>query len=433
MRIKNLLCLLLVLSVQNFAQSFWQKIESPTSKKLNAVVFIDSLRGWAAGDSGLIIHTSDGGDSWSTQYSNDSLAIVNINIINERIGYASATSGLYEPYGSYLLRTTNGGVNWTAEYMRIGEFFVNSITFLDSLEGFAVGYPGFFLRTSDGGSSWRQVQLDSSIFAGYSPYTVKFLNRNYGFACGGARDVTGVIWRTSDSGFSWDTVVDTSSAPPEPLFAINIFDSLNVLVMGGDPEFGASAMKSTDGGKFWDYTTLGILYFPVEVGFRTHTEGWAPMGPKLEFLYTDDSGESWSEIPTPDSTYVTNISFPDSIHGFAVGVNGTMIRYHYQKPNSVKSFPDNHASFSLAQNYPNPFNPSTRINYRISRDGLVRLVVYDILGREVTTLVNEYRQAGEYTAEFNVSSSENILPSGIYFYRLQSSEHSMVKKMILLR
>lgn len=429
MKITFLFCLLASISISINAQNFWEKIESPTSKRLTSVAFTDSLNGWAAGDSGIIIHTSDGGVSWETQYYNDSLSIVNLCFLNDQYGFASAASSLYEPFGSFLLKTTNGGINWSAEYLRLGELYVNYIYFLDSLNAFAAGYPTFFMRTSDGGENWRPVTRDSSIYAGYPPYKIKFYDENYGYACGGVRDVTGVIWRTTDGGFSWDTVVDTSSAPPEPLFAIQIFDSLNVLVMGGDPEYGASTLRTSDAGNFWQYDTLGILWYPVEVGFRTMSEGWAPMGPKLGFLFTSDSGENWSLLPTPDSAYVTNISFPDSSHGYAVGINGTILKYTYQKPNKVITDPTETGSFYLAQNYPNPFNPITSISYRVSSADVISIKVYDILGREVASLVNEYKPEGSYTVEFD----GNNVPSGVYLYRLQTGAYSAVRKMILLK
>ncbi|MDP1994550.1 MAG: T9SS type A sorting domain-containing protein, partial [Ignavibacteria bacterium] len=79
------------------------------------------------------------------------------------------------------------------------------------------------------------------------------------------------------------------------------------------------------------------------------------------------------------------------------------------------------AQFSLSQNYPNPFNPSTAISYQLSAFSLVTLKVYDILGREVATLVNEYQQAGTYNVKFNARHFERSreIPSGVYFYRLQ--------------
>jgi hypothetical protein len=86
-------------------------------------------------------------------------------------------------------------------------------------------------------------------------------------------------------------------------------------------------------------------------------------------------------------------------------------------------------SYSLEQNYPNPFNPSTVISYQLPVSSDVTLKVYDILGNEITTLVDEYRPAGRYEIEFNASS----LPSGVYFYQLKAREFISTKKMILIR
>jgi hypothetical protein len=85
--------------------------------------------------------------------------------------------------------------------------------------------------------------------------------------------------------------------------------------------------------------------------------------------------------------------------------------------------------FTLEQNYPNPFNPKTVISYQLPVSGNVTLKVYDLLGREVATLVDEYRVAGRYEIEFNASE----LSSGIYFYKLQAGKYAETKKMILLR
>lgn len=85
--------------------------------------------------------------------------------------------------------------------------------------------------------------------------------------------------------------------------------------------------------------------------------------------------------------------------------------------------------YSLEQNYPNPFNPTTQINYSIKETGLVQLKVYDILGKEVATLVNKNQEAGNYSASFDASN----LSSGIYLYKLQSGEFVSSKKMILIK
>ena len=86
-------------------------------------------------------------------------------------------------------------------------------------------------------------------------------------------------------------------------------------------------------------------------------------------------------------------------------------------------------SFRLYQNYPNPFNPSTTIKYSLPKEGIVTLKVYNVLGKEVKTLVNEFENAGVYNVSFNASE----LPSGIYFYRLISGNFTQVKKLILLK
>lgn len=94
--------------------------------------------------------------------------------------------------------------------------------------------------------------------------------------------------------------------------------------------------------------------------------------------------------------------------------------------NATASIP---ARFELLQNYPNPFNPSTVIQYKLAKTGMVRLNVYDLTGRQVATLVNQTQGAGTYLVRFNAAQ----LASGIYFYRLQTSEFSQIRKMLLIR
>jgi len=86
-------------------------------------------------------------------------------------------------------------------------------------------------------------------------------------------------------------------------------------------------------------------------------------------------------------------------------------------------------SYNLAQNYPNPFNPTTKISWQSPVGSWQTLKVYDVLGNEVATLVDEYKPAGSHVIEFDGSK----LSSGVYFYKLRSGEFMDVKKMILLR
>ncbi len=91
------------------------------------------------------------------------------------------------------------------------------------------------------------------------------------------------------------------------------------------------------------------------------------------------------------------------------------------------------AKKQLSQNYPNPFNPSTKISWQAPVSGWQTLKVYDVLGNEVATLVNEYKNAGSYEVEFNEASNIKNPASGIYFYRLQAGDYLETKKMILLK
>jgi hypothetical protein len=100
--------------------------------------------------------------------------------------------------------------------------------------------------------------------------------------------------------------------------------------------------------------------------------------------------------------------------------------------NSATAVGDNEivpTEFALSQNYPNPFNPTTRISYQLAKDSYVTLKVYDLLGREVATLVNKNMKAGKYSVDFNASN----LATGIYFYKLTAGDFNAVRKMILLK
>ncbi|MBK8981833.1 MAG: T9SS type A sorting domain-containing protein [Ignavibacteria bacterium] len=85
--------------------------------------------------------------------------------------------------------------------------------------------------------------------------------------------------------------------------------------------------------------------------------------------------------------------------------------------------------FKLSQNYPNPFNPSTRIDFALPNNGNVILKIYDLTGKEVETIVNDFRTAGYYTINFNASN----LASGIYYYKLTAGNDIAVNKMVVVK
>lgn len=144
-------------------------------------------------------------------------------------------------------------------------------------------------------------------------------------------------------------------------------------------------------------------------------------------------------------TYEQEISYLKNWITFRLNwMNQNMIGEPTNLGNEHESIP---SEFTLEQNYPNPFNPSTTIKYSISRVTLgtdikwinsfeksrVQLKVYDVLGNEITTLVNQEQSAGYYQVEFNPVNLNQYITSGVYFYRLQTGLYSLTKKMILLR
>jgi hypothetical protein len=128
------------------------------------------------------------------------------------------------------------------------------------------------------------------------------------------------------------------------------------------------------------------------------------------------------------------------LNGIAVGDSGVILRYKYNVTDVGHNNINLPSTINLFQNYPNPFNPVTKIRYEISNitvSGLqgssVQLKVYDVLGNEVITLVDEFKTAGNYEIEFKSDLNNKILSSGIYFYQLKFDSFVVTKKMILLR
>ncbi len=136
----------------------------------------------------------------------------------------------------------------------------------------------------------------------------------------------------------------------------------------------------------------------------------------------DDQTNSWKSVASTINTQNNTVSFSSSTVSGFVALSGSTVT----AVEITESLP---TEFVLNQNYPNPFNPSTTISYKLSSNGNVSLKVYDILGNEVTTLMNGFQNAGSYKISFDASR----LASGVYFYKLQTSNFVQVRKMMLLK
>jgi hypothetical protein len=170
---------------------------------------------------------------------------------------------------------------------------------------------------------------------------------------------------------------------------------------------------------------------------------------------------SWRQTSNPEATYFTYADWPapidlsyDDADLMTAGLNGfplgdlnwfpdkytewlaqrdaELAQIHnvlYNGGLGVEVLPGVPVKFELSQNYPNPFNPTTNIRFAIPEAGLVSIKVYNVIGQEVATILNEYKNAGSYIVDFNAAN----LSSGVYFYKLSSTKYSDTKKMILLK
>lgn len=418
-----MICLNLTLSAT--AQDYWTEINSPTDAFLHALFFTDSLSGWVGGDSGQVFFTTDGGANWVQQQTNTDSKIEDIFFIDENQGWAIGWNEETPPIGTEILKTTDGGLNWSVENFRENNVFLASIYFLDSLNGWSGGFPGKLIYTTDGGTVWADAKIDSGGFSHFPVIGYKFFNSQYGFACGGAIDIAGVVWKTTNGGATWAA----TGVSPEPTRDLHFFDSLNVLGVGGDPEFfGASIVRTTDAGDTWVHTELGFFGVATSLAFRTPTEGWAPLSFTQTIIYSTDSGESWIQIPTPGNSAIYEIDFTDSLTGYGVGFGGKIIKYKKPIITATPEINELPESFVLYQNFPNPFNPVTKISW-LAQSGWQTLKIFDALGNQLMVLIDEYRPAGKYEIEFDASEFN----SGVYFYSLENNGKVQSKKMILLK
>lgn len=414
------------------SQGTWELVPIPTSKNLNSEYFIDSLTGWVVGDSGIILHTHDGGHNWEFQESNTNNDIIDVFFLNQDYGWATSHTFSSLPYGTLLLNTNNGGSNWDTISYPQENIFIQSIYYHDSLTGWMGGNPHALVSTTDGGITWHQADIDTSTLAFFPVLNIEFYDEQYGYASGGIFDIAGVIWRTSNGGQKW-YAIEPDDAPADEVHGIYTFDSVNVIGSGGDPDFGFGVgfTKTENGGVSWLYDEIGVQGIAFDVDFVSSYEGWAPLGYENKFIYSIDTGDTWVDVPTPESTSIFDIMFTDSLHGFAVGSEGAFLRFIPKTPVAIVEI-DASRKIKVDQNFPNPVIKSTTINVNYPngiKSSLFYLSIYDMMGIEVARILPESKNDNNF--EF-IFKNENLSP-GIYYYKVVADQEvSDVRTMILL-
>jgi photosystem II stability/assembly factor-like uncharacterized protein len=374
----------------------------------NTVHFENNKTGWALGTA--IMKTTNGGQSWVDQ--NVSGYFMTGWFVDESIGWAVEWDGA-------VWKTTDGGTGWTKQRESDSESLEDAF-FIDNQTGWIVGANGKILATRDGGSTWNTQPSGVT----EDLRAVHFLNSQTGWVLGDF----GRVLKTRNGGSSW--AASTSGYWLHDVFFVDT-------LVG----FGLSwsvIVKTTDGGQTWTEMKMpgdfGTLY---EFAFINDHDGWA-VGADGTILHTRD-GERWVRRASGRSEILTSVFFINDSTGWVTGYDGVILRSGRsmipagvgEDGKTPAGLPEKFESY---QNYPNPFNPTTAIRYELSARSYVNLKVYDVLGREVATLVNGRQNAGSYSVTFNGSQ----LSSGVYFYRLVAESEKgqrfvSTKKMLMVK
>jgi photosystem II stability/assembly factor-like uncharacterized protein len=396
------------------AQWVWQN--SGITSPIRDIKFINRNTGWACGD-GVILKTTNAGTNWAiqTQPATNKF-LYSINPVNENICYCV---GWFET----ILKTTNGGTNWLA--IRNGpdatgacywaSFFLNENT------GWVGGSNQKILKTTNGG-----ITLDSIYLFVGNIMDIYFKDSLNGFLCGEG----GLTRKTTNGGINWFTPNIQLHGNLYNFYKVSFINQYGWLVGNVNPVY-----RTTDFGSNWDsigyVTGSNEIYFSV---FSSVNTGWAG-GTYGRMFKTTNSGFTWTRENTNSFPYPTGyISegyfYNDSI-GWIVGGGGRI--QHTTSSGQVMQITNSNEQiandFRLYQNYPNPFNSQTTIEFEIIKNGNYQIVVYDILGKKVDEIFNQYISKGRYKVMYDA----NKLSSGTYFYTLINGIERKTKAFLLIK
>jgi photosystem II stability/assembly factor-like uncharacterized protein len=378
-----LVSFLLLLST-SFAQG-WEVQTSNSNQQLKGLYVIDQSEAWACGDAGVVLHTVDAGTSW------------NANVITgadlHSIVFRSATTGIVVGDAGIIFRTEDGGANWTS---------VTSST-------------GSQLRAG----SWGNGDLTWS--AMNSGTTARFRGiAAFGLDRAWAVGESGIIKFTSDGGATW---VTQNSTTVDDLHDVQFLSETTGFAGGS----GSKIIYTNDGGQTWISRSTGIAMGINGIFFLDENNGWA-VSDAGTIYNTSNGGMTWALEQSNTTSILNEVFFVSLNAGWVVGDAGTVVYYN----GAVTGLENQEGllkSYHLFQNYPNPFNPTTTIKFELSEESFVTLKIYDVIGNEIATLVNERLKAGLYETSFE---GVNV-NSGVYFYSLHTENFVQTKKMTLLK
>lgn len=292
-------------------------------------------------------------------------------------------------------------------------------------------------KSTNGGTNWtatnNNIYLDGGLFA--LAIDISYQNSDKVFvATAPASPFRGNIFRTINGGDSWTNI--TGSLPDRFFSDIAVDPNDDEIVYVTFYGFGSGhVFKSTNSGDSWtdmtgtlpDVPTLAVIVDP-------NNSDHVYVGNDLGVYASTNAGDTWSifseGLPNAVIAMDLHISRSNDVIRVATHGNGAYERKLISTfVAGMEPDPIVISDFMLEQNYPNPFNPTTTISWHMPNDGFVSLKIFDLLGNEITELVNEAESAGSHRYEFDAAN----LSSGTYFYRLEAGNFVETKKMIILK
>ncbi len=412
------------------------------SAMVGKVQFVSPTEGWISGSRGDFLHTTDGGSNWLviTPFPDDTIwspsdAALSMSWVNQTHGWKINSIGpaFGISYGVVIHQTTDGGSTWQKKVLSTtGGDFAVQIQFVDINNGWLLIFnfstqTASFLRSTDGGNNWNP-------FTGAGIFFFVDANNGWSFYGSGTNgsEPPYQILRTTDGGTDWTyQYTDNNVGGYNAMY----FSDLEHGWIVGD---NGKVLNTTDGGTNWNIVTNSginpddrsktVFFLDANIGWISTKDG-SGFG---VVQHTTDGGASWTTQATPlnnpqGGNAIFSIYFVDAQNGWLTADYGKICRY--TGSTGVENNNNLPNDFSLMQNYPNPFNPNTTITYQISTQSYVTLKIFDVLGRELTTLVSRVEEAGYKSVNFNATK----LPSGIYFYRLTAGSFVETKKLVLMK
>jgi photosystem II stability/assembly factor-like uncharacterized protein len=394
----------------DFGESWMPINNGITSAEVLDICFDNNGNMFAACWSNGVQKSTDNGVTWK--------------VINNGLTNSYLLSIIVDDEGNLLAGTeqgifssTNGGEDWIRTIPAGNDFGYH--LFKDgSNRLYVLNYFGGIYRTENLGNSW--IRIDQNLPSSAS---------RWGFAIDGnnnlyAGTASGSIYKSTNDGLSWTKVYQSSN---QNSFLSYISISKNGYIYATNNYEGI--LLSTDQGSSWELVKVDQEYqtrYPIAANSKGEVFA-SGAGDKL--YYSNDNGNSWFDYTSNlKYTSVRNIVM-DKDENIYLATNESIWKIN---PDSIVSVAENTeipSEYNLYQNYPNPFNPTTTIKYSVKEAGMVTLTVYDILGKEITTLVNELKSPGEYSVSFDASS----LPSGVYIYTIRAGTFNASRKLVLVK